>query len=294
VSDLRVDKDHLMSRPKPFVKWAGGKKQLVERIATLLPERSSHYYEPFVGGGAVFWYLAHQQRFNRATLNDWNAELVDAYRVIRDYPSCLIEELQDRPVSKDEFMRVRSQDPAKLSPIERAARLIYLNKTCFNGLYRVNQKGQFNVPYGKWKTPPKVCDADNLRVCSQALADVDIVQGDFAAVLQRVAPGQTVYLDPPYVPLNPTSNFASYTSSGFTLRDQQRLAREFRKLVVRGAHVVLSNSDTPKVRELYQGCELHEVQARRSINSKGTRRGPVGELLVVGGPRSSCARRTGT
>jgi len=266
---------------KPFVKWAGGKKQLVPQIEPFLPEKMAHYYEPFTGGGAVFFHLANAGRFERATLNDWNAELVDTYRTIRDDPEDLIEKLSGRTVSKDEFLRMRRKNAKKLSPIDRAVRLIYLNKTCFNGLYRVNQKGQFNVPFGKWKKSPRVFEPENLRACSAVLQDVEILQGDFVEVVKQAGAGDTVYLDPPYVPLNPTSNFSSYTSGGFTIRDQERLALAFRELVERGVQVIQSNSDTPTIRELYRGFEMHEVMARRSINSKGTKRGPVGELVIV-------------
>lgn len=271
----------------PFVKWAGGKRQLVSQLLQILPPKINTYFEPFVGGGAVFFALANEGRFERAVLNDWNAELVSAYQAIRSFPDDLIRELEKLPINKDEYLRVRAQVPESLTPIQRAARLIYLNKTCFNGLYRVNKKGQFNVPYGKWKRAPQVFDSENLQACSKVLNKAEIHNGDYSALERLVKPGDTVYLDPPYAPLSSTSNFANYTSGGFDSQAQERLAEVFKHLVQLGAHVVESNSDTLLIRELYRGFEIREVKARRSINSKGGKRGPVGELIIVG-RRATC------
>jgi len=266
---------------KPFVKWAGGKKQLAARLLELFPKTIKTYYEPFLGGGAIFFALASSGRFKMAAVNDFNSELVNVYRVVRDFPGELMEQLQKLPITKDIFLELRAKRPEDFNPVRRAARTIYLNKTGFNGLYRVNKAGIFNVPWGKYNNP-SLFNEENIKACSEALSQVKITEKDFAEVVQEAGSGDLVYFDPPYVELSKTSNFKSYTSSGFTLDDQYRLAACFRELRDRGSAVVASNSDTEIVRELYKDWEIHEVQARRAINSKADRRGPVGELIIVG------------
>lgn len=275
-----------MTTARPFVKWAEGKTQILDRLLAILPHKCETYYEPFVGGGALFFALAAEGRFRRAMLNDSNRELMDCYRAIRDFPDDLVELLGTFPFGKAEFERLKSLRPQDLNPVTRAARMIYLNKTGFNGLYRVNKiRGEFNVPFGKWTRPPKTLDEPNLRACAEVLNRyVAIHATDFVEVMSDAGPGDVVYFDPPYVPVSASSNFRSYTSKGFGLRDQQRLVAVFKELVERGVKVVASNSDTEMTRALYQGFELHEVQARRCINSKGASRGPVGELIIVGRP----------
>lgn len=274
--------------PKPFIKWAGGKTQLLDPIREAAPEKIKTYYEPFLGGGAVFFAFAVAKRFQRAVLNDWNVELVDAYQIVRDFPADLFpilaklkEEYQVAP--QETFLRERAKDPHELSPVLRAARFMFLNRTAFNGMYRVNKKGQYNVPWGKYKNP-KVLNEPLLTACSAALQEAIIRNGDFAKGVDGARKGDLVYFDPPYVPLTATSNFTSYTSDGFSLDDQYRLAALFRLLAERGVEVMLSNSDTEVIRELYKGFEMRQVMARRNINSKGDKRGPVAELLVVGRP----------
>src|SRR6478609_114856 len=267
--------------PKPPIKWVGGKTQLLPEILKVFPEKIETYFEPFTGGGAVFWHLASMLQFKQARLNDWNAELVTVHRVIRDQPQQLMDQLKLLQYDKPMFLEWRAKDPKQLDDVTRAARMIYLNKTGFNGLYRVNKRGDFNVPFGAFKTPPKLFDEQNILACSDALQGVEIHQGDFANGLELAQPGDLVYFDPPYVPLNPTSNFASYTEVGFGLAAQKRLSGVFRDLADRGVKVVLSNSNTPLVRELYEGFEIREVMARRSINSKADGRGAIAELLVV-------------
>ncbi len=272
----------------PFLKWAGGKYRLAPQIGALLtpkrlPSSLGHrYFEPFLGGGAVFFAAA--DRFKQAVLSDVNAELINAYNVVRDFPDDLVQQLGLLKFDKDIFYELRAKKPEDFSPVRRAARTIYLNKSCFNGLFRLNKEGRFNTPFGKFKTPPKILDEENLRACSQVLRQgTTILCQDFSETVQDAGTGDVVYFDPPYVPLNTTSNFTSYTSSGFDLADQQRLAVCFRELIKRGVRVVLSNSDTPLVRDLYEGFAVHEIRARRNINSKGDRRGEVNELLIVGG-----------
>lgn len=264
-----------------FLKWAGGKSRLTPQILGFFPERFDRYFEPFLGGGAVFFSAVG--RFKQATLSDVNAELINAYNVVRDFPEDLVQQLGLLKFDKGIFYELRAKKPEDFNPVRRAARTIYLNKSCFNGLYRLNKNGQFNTPFGKFKTPPKILDAENLRECSQILSQSTILCQDFTDTVKGAGSGDVVYFDPPYVPLNATSNFTSYTLNGFGLSDQQRLAICFRELVERGARVVLSNSDTPLVRDLYQGFGIHEIRARRNINSKGDRRGEINELLIVGG-----------
>lgn len=282
-----------MSQARPFIKWAGGKTQLLPQLLDIFPGKIGTYYEPFLGGGAVFFALAHQKRFHRAMLNDWNRELIDAYRAVRDFPEDLVGQLSALVYSRETFDELRLKTPDDLGPVRRAVRLIYLNKTGFNGLYRVNRKGQFNTPFGKFKTPPRIVDAENIRLCSEVLNRyASLYSTDFSEVVKDAGPEDVVYFDPPYVPLNATANFASYTSDGFGIDDQHRVAACFKELVERGVKVVASNSDTEVVRALYSGFEIHEVRARRSINSKGDSRGPINELIIVGRRSSSTAVAT--
>jgi DNA adenine methylase len=274
-----------MPQAKSPVKWVGGKSWLTSTLLPLLPSTVNTYYEPFVGGGAIFWALGQSpdHQISRVVLNDCNEELIDLYRVIRDFPEDLIQELKPLIYDKELYYTIRAMDPSGLHLARRAARTIFLNRTGFNGLYRVNKAGQFNVPFGRY-TNPTICDEENIRACSEVLRKAELNSKDFADVVDDVKAGDVVYFDPPYVPLNPTSNFTSYTSGGFGLRDQERLAICFRELVDKGVHVFLSNSDTPLVRELYSDFVLMEVQARRSINSKASKRGKINELLVIGKP----------
>lgn len=270
-------------KAKPFLKWAGGKTQILGRIFEHLPKVLRTYYEPFLGGGAVFFALAQERELSRAVINDCNVELMDCYRVIRDFPEDLMRQLDRYKYDQKLFDRLRAQMPAKLSPVQRAARMIYLNKNGFNGLYRVNRKGEFNVPFGTFKNPPRTYDRENILACSKLLSRfVDIQNIDFQESLRTARGDDLVYLDPPYVPATATSSFTSYTSGGFGLKEQERLAMTFRDLVHRDVWVIASNSDTPTVRELYRGFEIIPLQARRSINSKGDKRGPVGEVLILG------------
>jgi DNA adenine methylase len=267
-------------KAKPFLKWAGGKARLVGTLSDLLPDEIETYYEPFIGGGALLFHLAQQGRFRRAVLNDFNPELANCYTVIRDSVDDLIQKLAGLTVSSEAFYSLRALDPETLPPVDRAARTIYLNKTCFNGLYRQNKRGAFNVPWGD-NANPLVLDEPNLRLCSALLEHVRIRIGDFAQAVHDVEPGDAVYFDPPYVPLSATSNFKSYTAEGFTLQDQKRLADTCRDLTGRGIFIVESNSDTPTVHSLYEDFERIVVRMRRNINAKASSRGPVNELVIM-------------
>lgn len=285
-----------MSQARPFLKWVGGKTQLYDRIAALLPPSINTYYEPFVGGGAVFWGLAAEGRFAKAILSDANAELMTAYAVVRDLPEALIEFLEAVKGDYDADPRgtfdhwrdgvgAKPTNALDAGGVAQAGRMLFLNKTCFNGLYRVNKKGRFNTPFGAYKNP-RICDAENIRACSLAMGDrTTLLARDFGHTVVGVlapVPGDAVYFDPPYIPMTKTSSFTKYQAGGFGEVEHGCLAEVFRGLADHGVAVVLSNSDTPLARDLYAGFEMHVVPARRAINSKGDQRGPVNELIVVG------------
>lgn len=271
--------DYVNSTP-PFLKWAGGKQRLLAQYEPHFPSRAlvNHYYEPFIGSAAVFF----AQGYAPATLADQNGKLIEVYEQVQQNVDEVIAALQPHQNESDYYYAVRAQNPADLKPAERAARLIYLNKTCYNGLYRENSKGEFNVPFGRYKNP-KICDEVRLRAASSALQNVDLKVGDFEEVVATAATNDFVYFDPPYVPLSPTSSFTSYNKNGFTLADQERLAATVAELTTRNVKVMLSNSSAPLVYEMYDSPHYRviDIQARRNINSKANRRGPVKELLIL-------------
>jgi DNA adenine methylase len=272
---------------KPIVKWAGGKSRLLGELLDRVPRRLETYAEPFAGGAALFFALAAERAkkkrsFERALLADRNEELVACYRAVRDDVSAVIAALGSGVFryDRDVFYEVRAADTRGWSDVARAARLLFLNHTCFNGLWRVNASGQFNVPFGKYKNP-RICDEAALRAASRALADAEIHSCDFADVTRDLASGDFVYFDPPYVPLSRTASFTAYARDGFSPNDQERLAAELRALKRRGARAMLSNADTPVTRALYDGLACHSVRAPRSISCDGARRGDAGELVVT-------------
>jgi DNA adenine methylase len=265
--------------PAPFLKWAGGKRQLVRRILALAPPRMETYVEPFLGGGAVFFALAAERRFARAFLGDANEELVLCYRAIQEDVDGVIRALRRHVYDRSHYYAVRDRDPAKLAPATRAARLIYLNRCGYNGLYRVNRAGKFNVPFGRY-TNPVICDVAKLRAAHAALRGVELVVQDFEATLARATPSDFAYLDPPYVPLSETSSFTAYARTPFGPEEQARLAQVLRALGDRGVPALLSNSDCLPTRKLYRGLPSHRVPVRRAINSVASARGAVAELLV--------------
>jgi DNA adenine methylase len=270
----------MSERLRPILKWAGGKRSLVPRILKELPARMGTYYEPFVGGAAVFLALAEEKRFERAVITDKNKELINLYTVVRDDLGKLLKKLEglQHQTSEDQYYEIRAQKPT--DRISRAARLIYLNKTGYNGLYRVNSSGGFNVPYGRYKRP-KVYDPERLGDMSRVLQDVTIEVADFEDSCGKAVKGDAVYLDPPYLPVSKTASFSAYHSEAFGLAEHQRLAKLFGKLAKRGVCSVLSNSATPETRELYKPYKPSDVHVRRPINSIASRRGAVAELLVV-------------
>jgi DNA adenine methylase len=262
---------------RPFLKWAGGKAQLLVQFERLFPARGSYarYLEPFLGGGAVFFHL----RPDVAVLADVNVEIVDCYEAVRTCPEEVIRELEQHEYTSDHYYAVRAEVPPSLPA--RAARTIYLNKTGYNGLYRVNSRGGFNVPIGRYANPGFRSPGlfRTLRACSAALAGATLTSGDFDVMLAGAGKGDFVYLDPPYVPLSPTG-FTSYIPGGFGWDDQERLAASCAGLAKRGARFMLSNSDTPAVRKLYAKFRIDKVLATRSINSNGASRGHVREVIV--------------
>jgi len=265
--------------PRPFVKWAGGKRQLLEILNASAPKSYGRYFEPFVGGGAfLFSLLPHN-----ATISDANSELINSYQVIRDDVEGLIRSLSRHKNEESHFYDVRAKVISKMTPVQRASRFIFLNKTCFNGLYRENKSGQFNSPFGRYENP-KIVDKDNLRAISEYLqkSDIEIFCGGYQAVLDKAVAGDFVYFDPPYAPMTKTANFASYLKGGFGLNDQAELAEAFAELTKRGVHVMLSNSNTKVIHDLYDGFKIQTIHATRAINCKGGKRGKeANEVLVT-------------
>ncbi|HEX2879449.1 MAG TPA: DNA adenine methylase [Polyangiaceae bacterium] len=275
--------------PRPILKWAGGKSRLVPRILQLLPERMETYYEPFAGGAAVLFSLAHAQRFERAVLSDRNRDLVDVYRAVKTKVRSLIGLLETYSHNRDEYYRIRALDPATLDLVERAARIIYLNRTGYNGLYRVNSSGRFNVPFGRYKDP-KFCDPPRLLAAAQVLKPVRLEVADFEEICSQAKAGDGVYFDPPYLPVSRTSSFAAYHHETFSTEDHERLARAFARLEAKGVATLLSNSSTPVSKKLYKNFKCQTVLVTRPINSRASGRGTVPELLVVS---RAAAKRTG-
>ena len=268
----------MAERPGPVLKWAGGKTQLLAQYQPHFPRRFGSYHEPFVGSGAVFFHL----RPRRARLSDVNEDLINVYRALQTDVEGLIRALDQHREQhgQEHFYAVRAQDAERLPTLERAARILYLNKTCYNGLYRVNSKGLFNVPFGRYKNPNIVNEA-RLRAAARALEGVELQVEGFEEVLRHAGKGDFVYFDPPYQPLNATSNFTAYTRFSFGEAEQRRLAEVFAELASRKVKVLLSNSDTPLIRELYAGYRVLTVQAHRCINSKADGRRPINEVLVA-------------
>jgi len=268
----------------PFLKWAGGKSQLLDELARYFPSEFKRYFEPFLGGGAVYFFLQPKQ----SILSDANFELVNTYKVIASSVDQLILKLsafQKKTLTEELYYEIRNnQDSQRLSDIDRAARFIFLNKTCYNGLYRVNSEGKFNVPFGKYDRMPRLFDASNLRSANVILKSAKIDAGYYNVVLNefRAGSGDFVYLDPPYAVEN-GNGFTSYTKELFSWPEQEALAREFKRLARKGCHVMLSNSDTDRVRKLYSHMAkaIIPVKADRMINCNGKERTGYRELIIL-------------
>lgn len=259
---------------KPPFKWAGGKSQLLGQFESLLPKKFDLYIEPFVGSGALFFHLLPP----KAILIDLNFDVVNFYNVVKNNLDELIEDLKKHKNESEYYYMMRSKDPTTMNPVKRASRFLYLNKTSYNGLWRVNKRGQFNVPFGRYKNP-KIFDEENMKKVSLSLKDVKIILGDFTETLKYAKSGDFIYMDPPYYPISKTSNFTSY-SGEFTSDDQIRLAECFKELDKIGSLVMLSNSNTEFIRSLYKGYDIHLVKATRRINSKADKRGEIEEIVI--------------
>jgi DNA adenine methylase len=265
------------------LKWAGGKRQLLRELVPRVDAAGEYgrYHEPFVGGGALFFEMVRTGRLRgRATLSDSNPNLIDAYWGVKKAVESVIRLLliHKSRHSKEYYYRVRANVPE--DRLERAARIIYLNRTCYNGLYRENRKGEFNVPCGRYKNPT-ICDEENLRAVAKALKGARIEKKHFAKVLDAAEPGDLVYFDPPYHPVSRTASFTSYDRRGFDEGAQRQLADVFGQLDRMGVKLILSNSMTPLVREMYAPFNIGQVFANRPVNSKSDRRGRVREALVT-------------
>ena len=278
--------DQILTTPKPFVKWAGGKRQLIPILHQNLPENFGTYFEPFLGGGALLFHLLTEKNSQKCSISDLNSDLVLSYTTIRDKIDAIITSLKnhEKNYQKDSsnyYYSIRESSPR--SDVEKTSRLIFLNRTCFNGLYRVNSKGKFNVPLGKY-TNPNIINEDNLRSVSQILnaSKVSIKCRDFEAVLDDAKKGDLVYFDPPYQPVSSTANFTSYTNKDFTLDDLSRLADLCMDLDSKGCHVLLSNSDSKQVAKMFskKPWKISKIQANRAINSNSKKRTGHYELLI--------------
>ncbi|HEY8421107.1 MAG TPA: DNA adenine methylase [Thermoclostridium sp.] len=266
----------------PVLKWVGGKRQLLKDIEKHIPSRFSTYYEPFLGGGAVLFALQP----DKAVVNDISEELMNVYTVIRDNIEELIEDLKKHKNEEDYFYEIRELDRDKkkysqLSNVRKASRIIYLNKTCYNGLFRVNQQGEFNSPFGRYKNPNIVNEA-TLRAVSDYFnkAKITFLCGDFEDAVKGIRKGSFVYFDPPYDPVSDSANFTGYDKGGFGRDEQIRLKKLCDRLNSRGIKFLLSNSATDFILDLYKDYNITIVQAKRAVNSKGDRRGEVNEVLV--------------
>ena len=266
----------------PIVKAVGGKGQLLHEILPRLPGNIQTYYEPFCGGAAVFFALASGGLFKRAVIGDTNAALVNMYIQVRDNCSAVLDHLRMHDQKYSEAYYYQQRPRSLESGPSGAARTIFLNKTGFNGLFRVNADGGYNVPFGKHKKKPRIVNVEGLRAASRVLQGVKIVCTDYSKLVARAGVGDLVYFDPPYVPASATASFTGYTSDGFDIEDQEELAACVVSTVKRGANCLLSNSDTPEARRIFTrgGWLVESITARRNINSDGAKRGAVGEILV--------------
>lgn len=271
-------------RPQPFLKWAGGKSQMLRNLEERFPRHFSKYYEPFLGGGAVFFRLVEKYPPFSAVLSDSNEELINAYEVVKTNVEQLVETLKTHKANydhqpKEYYYQVRKQRP--FGRVEKAARLIFLNKTCYNGLYRVNRKGEFNVPFGKYENP-RILDEENLRTVSGVLnyTNAELLTADYQEATKDASKGDFIYFDPPYQPVSSTANFTSYTHSGFSLDEQKRLGVWFKELDKRGCTVLLSNSNAREVRDIYSGYDIETAPAVRAISCKGNKRKGHTELII--------------
>lgn len=278
--------DTRTQKPKPFLRWVGSKRQLIPQLESFFPRAFESYFEPFFGSGAVFFHLAPVTGY----INDINMALSSAYQNVKNHVDELIVMLQsieaeyqplDRDSREEYYYKKREEYNTEAAhTVRKTALLIFLNRTCFNGLYRENRKGEFNVPFGRHNRPT-ICDSANLREVSRVLKYVTILNGSYEQAIKAARAGDFVYLDPPYHPVNQTSSFTSYSIDDFSSDDQRKLKKVFDELTKRGCLVALSNSDTPFMRELYKGYRQETLMAARAVNANGSKRGKVTELLIL-------------
>lgn len=264
---------------KPIIKWVGGKRQLIEQIKKYMPTKFNNYFEPFIGGGALFFELNKEN----SVINDFNPELTNMYEIIKTKPYALIKDLKKHKNDEKYYYEKRAEDRQdsykKMSKVKKASRLIFLNKTGYNGLYRVNSKGQSNVPFGKYSNP-LIVDKENILSCHKRLQTTTILTGDFENIKPLIKEGDFIYLDPPYVPVSDTANFTSYTSQGFDSNMQIRLKEFCDYINSIGAYFMLSNSYTEFIFSLYKDYTIKTVEANRALNCKASGRGKVNEVLI--------------
>lgn len=275
---------------KPFVKWVGGKGKLIPDLENFFPKKFNNYFEPFVGGGALFFYLTQSRSIPSASINDINPKLIITYNEIKNNPKKLILllkkiELKYKKLSQEKqkifFYEIRGKyNKNNLDKLNTTAYLIFLNKTCFNGMYRENSKGEYNIPFGDQKNPT-ICDEENILAVSKCLKNTEITNLSFEKAVNKCKKGDFVYFDPPYYPINTTSNFTGYSKSTFGQKQQEKLADVFKKLAKRGCFVMLSNSNTTFIKDLYKNFHINYLDAARSINSKGSKRGKIKEIVVT-------------
>ncbi len=265
-----------------FVKWAGGKRLLLPQLSRLLPKEIEGYFEPFVGGGAVAFYILKKYKPERVYLSDINEELINALNIIRTKVDDLMALLREyrKEHSEKFYYKLREKDPAKLNEVERAARFIYLNKTGYNGLYRVNSQGKFNVPFGKYKNPSIFSEKD-FREIATLLKNAHVEVKQFYDAIISARAGDLIYFDPPYYPIKKGKSFTKYTKGDFLEKEQEKLAEVFEELDKRGCKLMLSNSDTDFIKNLYKDYTINKVRAKRMINCDATKRGEINEVVIT-------------
>ncbi|KKK41142.1 hypothetical protein LCGC14_0811270 [marine sediment metagenome] len=279
--NLKKNRNLMRENPHPFLKWAGGKRQLISQMLKYFPRNYNKFIEPFIGGGAVFFFMKPKI----SIIIDINEELINCYKVIKTNVKELIELLRNHKNEKDYYYNIRAIDRdeekfSKMSNIQKASRMIYLNRCCYNGLYRVNRKGEFNVPFGKYNNP-KFCDEGNLLAVSKTLENVSIIHNSFEICLDYAEKGDFIYFDPPYHPISKTSSFTSYTKENFESDSQQKLFNVFKNLDERDCKLMLSNSYNEYIKNLYNEYKIIKLDAKRAINSNATKRGNIKELLIL-------------
>jgi len=275
---------------KPFIKWVGGKGKLIPELEKYFPKEFNRYYEPFVGGGALFFYLKQTKNISFSSINDINSKLITTYKQIQRNPKKLITllkniEIEYKKLSLEEqekffYQKRELYNKENIDELTTTAYLIFLNKTCFNGMYRENSKGEYNIPFGDQKNPT-ICDEENILAISKCLKNTKITNLSFEKSIENCQKGDFIYFDPPYYPVNTTSNFTSYSKSSFGPKEQEKLRDVFAGLAKKGCLVMLSNSNTPFINDLYKNFHINYLFAARSINSKGDKRGKIKEVVIT-------------